>query len=238
MTRPRQSAAARSGVSVPEVLVALLLGLLVVQLGLRSLSRMEATRASLVSRTDALVALRVGRHVLRRELRHGRPLIDWSVGGDSLWLRAFRGAAVVCASDSVDASVVVSYSGDRAPDPTKDSIVLFDAMGASEVRALMATSTASSHCWGPGGSARWVLDRGVSPGVVVAKLFEHGSYHLAGGALRYRRGGAGRQPLTPDVWAPATGWAATTERLGLHIVPAATAAGTAWSGFLARVSAP
>lgn len=33
---------------------------------------------------------------------------------------------------------------------------------------------------------------------VLTRVFERGSYHLVGGALRYRRGEGGRQPLTPE----------------------------------------
>lgn len=238
MSGPTTRAGTRSGVSLPEVLVALLLGLLIVHLALESLTRMEAARRRLASRTDALVALRVGRHVLRRELRHGQAGTDWGVGGDSLWIRAFRGVALVCTVDSSTASLVVSYTGDRAPDPTKDSLVLFDALGTPEVRALAGTSAAPSGCGGPGTEARWLLDRAAPRGVAVAKLFEHGSYHVANAALRYRRGAAGRQPLTPEVWDAATGLTLSPDRVGLEIFPRDTAAGPAWSGFLAWLRAP
>jgi hypothetical protein len=40
------------------------------------------------------------------------------------------------------------------------------------------------------------LSEGARPSLV--RLFESGEYHLADGALRYRRGGGGRQPLTPE----------------------------------------
>jgi prepilin-type N-terminal cleavage/methylation domain-containing protein len=224
---------ARSGFSLPEVLVALVLGLFLAHLGLESLSRLQAARARIAARTDALVALRVGRHVLRSELRHGVAGSDWSVDGDSVWIRAFRGAAVVCESAPSSASLTVSYSGDRVPDPTKDSLVLFDATGASEVRALVGTAAATTPCDGPGRAARWFLDRGASPGAVVAKLFEHGSYHLTDAALRYRRGASGRQPLTPEVWSAATGWTVSGNRVGVMLVPRDRAAGPAFGGFLA-----
>ena len=34
-------------------------------------------------------------------------------------------------------------------------------------------------------------------GALFGRVYERGSYHLTLGALRYRRGGGGRQPLTP-----------------------------------------
>ena len=68
--------------------------------------------------------------------------------------------------------------------------------------------------------------------MVVARLFERGSYHLSDATLRYRRGASGRQPLTPEVWSVATGWRLSGQRLGVAFTPARTA-GSTWSGFLA-----
>lgn len=221
-----------AGMSVPEALVALLLGLLVVQLALSSLARLGALRARLSLRTDALVALRVSRHVLRRETRHGSEGVDWGVAKDSLWLRAFRGAAVVCANDTASATLVVSYAGDRSPDPTKDSVLFVAADGAREVRALVGVSAVAPPCSGPGASASWRLDRGAPAEAVVGKLFERGSYHLVDAALRYRRGASGRQPLTPEVWGGTSAWVATGRRVGVELVPRDSAYGPPWSGFL------
>jgi hypothetical protein len=57
----------------------------------------------------------------------------------------------------------------------------------------------------PGGARRWRED-GRRDGLLVpeptdpvlGRIFEGGSYHFSGGALRYRRGAGGRQPLTPE----------------------------------------
>lgn len=223
----------RAGTSLPEALVALLIGLLVLQMGLASLARLRAAQADLSARADALVALRVGRHVLRRELRHGLPGRDWDATADSLGLRAFRGTGIVCASDSTAAELTVWYSGDRAPDPSKDSVLLVTGEGDVGVRTLVGTGAAPSPCPGGGGaSSRWRLDRAAPSGTLVARLFERGSYHLADAALRYRRGASGRQPLTPEVWSPASGWRISTERLGVGVVPS-RGGGGGWSGFLA-----
>jgi len=66
----------RGGFSAPEALVALLLGLFIVHLGFGTLERMRAVEGRLVARTDALVAMRVARHALRRELGLGRAGVD------------------------------------------------------------------------------------------------------------------------------------------------------------------
>jgi len=208
-----------------------MLGLAVGHLALSTVTRMHAARARLTARTEVLVAQRIARHVLRRELRHGRPGVDWEARGDSIRLRAFRGVALVCGSDSASASIIVSFSGDRAPDPSKDSLLLFDGLGAGEARALRSVASSGAACGGP--SARWVLDRPVGRSAIVAKLFEHGSYGVSGGALRYRRGAGGRQPLTPDVWAATSGWSFSTEHLGLRVESREPDAGAAWQGFLA-----
>ncbi len=50
-----------------------------------------------------------------------------------------------------------------------------------------------------GRSEVWTIDPPV-PGALVARIFERGSYHVSDGALRYRRGLGGRQPLTLDVF--------------------------------------
>ena len=233
--RPQTTQCTRTmGFSIAEILVALLLGLLVVHLGLDSLMRLDAARERIAARTDALVALRVGRHVLRREMRHGLMGADWEVGGDSLSIRAFRGAALVCRNDSTTAGLVVSYVGDRSPDPTKDSVLLVTAEGSRAVRALMGTAAPPVSCAAldSAGAATWQLDTAAPAGTVAAKLFEHGSYHLSGAALRYRRGGSGRQPLTPEVWSAATGFAASAERVGVELVPRDTLAGPPWRGLV------
>jgi hypothetical protein len=216
-----------------EMLVALTVGLLVLQLGLATLARFRRAQADMAERADALVALRVGRHVLRTELRLGVPGRDWDVHPDSLPLRAFRGVGRVCANDSASARLVVSYRGARSPDPAKDSVLLLGADGSTSVGALVGTGTAVDPCGGPGGGSvqRWTLDRAAPSSTVAARVFERGSYHIAASALRYRRGSSGRQPLTPEVWTSASAWTASPGRLELSLVPAAGIA--PWRGFVA-----
>jgi hypothetical protein len=215
---------------MPEIIVALLLGLLVVHLGLNTLSRLDAARTRIAARTDALVALRVTRHVVRRETRYGVGGEDWAVGGDSLALRAFRGVAVVCRNDPSTAELLVSYHGDRAPDPRKDSLVLVTGEGGRVVRALTSTTAPPIRCEGleAGADAVWRLDAAAPAGTTLAMLFERGSYHLSGSALRYRRGAGGRQPLTPEVLAPSTRWTASANWVGIELVPQDHAAGGPW----------
>ena len=237
----RARVGALRGASVSEMVVALLAGLLVVHLALGTLERFRSAQVRLARRTDALVALRVSRHLLRAELRVGLPGRDWRLADDSLGLRAFRGTALVCPTRPSPDELLVRYAGMRAPDPTKDSLLLVTGRGEVEVRALAGVAATADPCAaaGPGTVGRWRLDREPPADVVLARLFERGSYHLSGSALRYRRGLSGRQPLTPEVWTlPETAWTRTYEAIGVRLVPGDAGAGAAWSGFLAWTDRP
>jgi hypothetical protein len=121
----------------------------------------------------------------------------FSVATDSAGLRAFRGVAVVCAADSVSADV--RYRGLRSPDPAKDSLLVLEGAGAERALPLAGTGAGAACSPQPGESALAVRPgAGLMPGDVIL-VFERGDYHLAGGALRYRRGAGGRQPLTADI---------------------------------------
>ncbi len=191
----------RGGASVVEAVVALLLGLFVVHLALTTTQRLERYRERAARRHDALLSTRVARTVLRGEL--ARSGGDWSVGQDSLGLRAFRGTAVLCQAGAGPAEVVVAYRGDRLPEPTKDSAEVIVGDGGRVVLGLRSAEATALPCaWAaPGESVQlWRLDGSLPAGAVVVRVFETGSYHLTGSALRYRVGAGGRQPLTPEVW--------------------------------------
>ncbi len=190
------------GVSIVEALVALVLGILVLQLSLGVLARERRAQRRLREHAEAMGAVRIARHVLEAELRRGRAGRDWSVvGRDSLVLRAFRGVGLVCPWRPGAKTILVSYRGVRSPDPAKDSVLFLGDDGAWMSRALVSAAGSASPCPEAPDIAvqRWTLDRDTPAGVVLARVFERGSYHLSGGAFRYRRGAAGRQPLTPAV---------------------------------------
>ncbi|HIF20809.1 MAG TPA: hypothetical protein EYQ27_02630 [Gemmatimonadetes bacterium] len=80
----------------------------------------------------------------------------------------------------------------------------------------------------------WRLSVTPDEPVVLARLFERGSYHISGKALRYRRGGAGRQPLTPEVLdTPPSGFVRSAGSLGLEWMRARDGRVWHWVGFLA-----
>jgi len=115
-------------------------------------------------------------------------------------------------------------------------VVLVDATGSRQLRALTSVSSAVA-CAATGDSTSletWRLDVPIQPGMLVARLYERGSYHLSGSALRYRRGASGRQPLTPELWADSTRWTHDAGRLGIAVRHRDPAAGGPWSASLSR----
>jgi hypothetical protein len=172
---------------------------MIAALAVQTFARQRAVQASLARRAEALAAVRIARHLLGRELRAGDGSAE--VAADTLALRAYRGVGIVCAASADARDMVVRVDGVREPDPAKDSVRLVGAEGGDVVLALVARAPAPADCPAVSGTAieRWRLSRDAPPAPLLARYFERGSYHLDRGALRYRRGGAGRQPLTPEV---------------------------------------
>jgi hypothetical protein len=156
----------------------------------------------LVVRSEALETERLAWHVLSAELAAGIPSRDWWVEGAGrvLPLRAFRGLAEVCPSLPADAGGAwVRYGGIRLADPAKDSLLVLTRAGAWVTTKLANRSPSTAGCpgWSDEPLERWSWEPGVT-GALLLRAFERGSYHLEDRALRYRLGGAGRQPLTVE----------------------------------------
>ncbi len=177
----------RSGTSLAEAPVALLIGLLVLQLALTSLARMRGVQSRLTSRAEFIGSMRVLRQTIRQEIRVGLRERDAVLGADSISLRAFRGTAIVCRRES-PTDYLLSFRGYRTSDTSKDSVLVIGPDGQTEVAALLSSGQTPDQCdGGAGASARvWRLDRETRADAVVIRLFERGSYHLSGSALQYR----------------------------------------------------
>jgi hypothetical protein len=187
---------------VAETLLALLLGWGLAYLALATFARQRTLQVKMTRRAEALATVRTARNVLHAETRVGDPARDgWSVGTDSLAIRAFRGTALMCPLAGPSSEILVQVEGTRRPDVSKDSVLVVGEGGVAMALQLESRSRVEGGCpRGPGGTLeRWGLSGEVPPGSVVARYFERGSYHLANGALRYRRGAGGRQPLTPSI---------------------------------------
>jgi hypothetical protein len=228
----RDPLTSRPGFTTVEALVTVSTGAVLVA-GIASaivaVSRLERAAAD---RAETVAAHAHAATVLSHELRTLDTRRDgFGMGPDSIKLRAFRGRAIVCGGDS--SAAAVRYDGLRMPDPSKDSRLVLAGAGAERSLPLVA-AVPSVVCSPRPGEVGLQLrpGAGLVPGDVVL-VHENGSYHLATGALRYRRGAGGRQPLTPTVFFDdSTGLALATVMLpgvaagtaGVHI---RTAAGTA-----------
>jgi hypothetical protein len=193
-------AAEERGISLLEALVVLLLLAAVAQGGWTVLAQQRLAASDVSSRAEGLETVRTVAWLLREEVSYGRPGRDWWVdGSDSLAMRVFRGAGLVKAGEGEGDRVRVCFRGIRSPNPEKDSILLLGKDGRWSAHGLQARARAQEVCPGLGGG--WEEDWTLSPEpseAVLGRVFERGSYHLVNGALRYRRGGGGRQPLTPE----------------------------------------
>jgi hypothetical protein len=190
----------KRGFSIVEAILALTLLALLVTTLWSFLARHRQVGIDLAQRADGLETVRTIAWLLRTEIANGRPGLDWEVhGGDSLTLRAFRGLALIRAGSPDGVRVGVCFRGFRSPAPEKDSVLLLGPDGRWRAINLEDRVRSSSPCSGvdDGWVEEWVLSQGI-PGAVLARLFESGSYHFTGWALRYRRGEGGRQPLTPE----------------------------------------
>lgn len=187
-----------------EVLMALLLGLLVVRGAWTVAERGVRASRMLMDEAAALEASRLASGILDRELAGGRAGEDWRTDPAGVALRVFRGWGFDCGGASPGATV--RYRGLRQPDPAKDSLELVSADGRRSVVALAAVEPPPSGVVCPSGGRplrlRWNGDDTDGETPVLVRLFETGLY-AANDAFRYRRGAAGRQPLTAAVLDPA-----------------------------------
>lgn len=186
------------GFTVLESLVALLLTALLIQGGWAVVATLRRSGERVAEISEGLETVRTVAWILAEEVSGGSPQRDWwSGGGDTLALRAYRGLAVVRGRDA-EGRVTVCYRGIRNPNPEKDSILFLAGDGGWTPHALLSRVRRDPGCMGEGEGWEevWSIDPEAG-GPVLGRVYERGSYHLSGQALRYRRGAGGRQPLTP-----------------------------------------
>lgn len=189
----------RAGASVPEVLTTLLLGAFLLQVCWSVLDAQRRVTRRLLAGSDAAEAGRIITGVLRRELWAGVAGADWTApDGDSLSVRSFRGTGLPCGPASPPGDVPVVRRGGLVPVPGRDSVAALLPTGRWSVHGLADRGSAEEVC-SEEGAERWTLKPAPAAPPVLLRLFRRGSYHLAGGTLRYRRGLGGRQPLAPEV---------------------------------------
>jgi hypothetical protein len=192
--------ASERGTSVVEALVALLLTALLVQLTWSVVLFGRRAATGLLERSEALDTERVGWHVVSAELGAGIAHRDFGLpAGGVLPLRAFRGTAEVCPALRTADGGVVLYRGMRLPDAAKDSLLVLTAAGSWHALHLVSREEEAAACpgWPADAVERWRWEPPLDD-VLLARVFERGSYHLEDRALRYSSGVGGRQPLTPE----------------------------------------
>lgn len=178
-----------TGFTLVEALTALVCVFIALHLVMQTQLRLAVSVERERQRASQLTAVRAARVVLRAETATSARAEDWSPPtGDSLLLRALRGTGYRCGPRVEDG---FSYDGVRAPVAMRDSVLVLTEAGTWSVAHLTAS---------PSGAAcgTWTLEP-PHPDAVVVIPFERGSYHLGSGALRYRAGRGGRQPLTETV---------------------------------------
>lgn len=190
----------RDGYTLVEALVALLvagaltlcLALVLAVIGRAAMRHAETSAAAETERTVAAI--------LGAELRF-LTAADATFANDSVRLRAFRGRGVVCAVRGDE--VALSWQGVRLPEADKDSLLVVweDREAVYDLDGAYAGGGCS------GESLRITIAQHAfardTPLVVLA--FETGAYSISGNAFRYRRGSAGRQPITEENLASAGG---------------------------------
>lgn len=211
-----------AGASIPEVLVALILGALLLAGMVSAVRGASQAIAEQTRRSESAEVLRTVWSVLDEELSVGRPGLDWILEGEhALLLRAFRGIARVCGPADDPGVWAVAWRGQRAPDAGRDSLLALRQDGAW-IAADLVEARAGGNCvleegeragrWRPDGSAA------SSPGEpILFRFFEWGRYSLEDGAFRYRRGAGGRQPLTPERLGPGSRFLDAPEGPGVRL---------------------
>ena len=214
----------RGGWTLPELLVGSLVAALLIGGAAGLLHHAARGVQTLVDREEGMETMRTVWSILHHEVGSGIPGRDWELerdsreGGRAIRLRAFRGLALPCGWAPGSREGVVVWRGHRTPDPERDSVLVLTQSGEWQAAALEAYSQAggSTQAWpgegepdshGPRGGdchpgfagafATWTLSEGPDH-VLLLRYFERGRYSLEDGAFRYRRGGEGRQPLTPE----------------------------------------
>lgn len=235
----------RKGWTLAELLLGTLTASVLLGGSVILLHRSARVVEDLVAREESVETLRTIWTVLHEELGAGGRGRDWEMEegtNQAVRLRAFRGIALPCEWETGSREGRVTWSGHRAPDPDRDSVLVLEAEGGWRLAALEALSSAGVECDGPleGQVARWRLSERVS-GPILIRYFERGRYSMEDRAFRYRRGEEGRQPLTPERVGPASGFESSEEGgldVRLELQPGGEVRWRVpWSGTLALPSA-
>lgn len=189
------------GFTLTELTVTLLILALVAQGAWSVFVTFQRAALGVASRAEALETIRTVGWILSEELGGGEEGVDWmGLGDDTVVVRAYRGIALP-EEWGIGSEVVVCFRGSRNPNLAKDSLLVLTEDGDWRAISLLGRSPSETGCWDGEEGRRELWEVGGADGGpwLLARLFESGSYHFQGGALRYRQPGGGRQPLTPGI---------------------------------------
>jgi prepilin-type N-terminal cleavage/methylation domain-containing protein len=242
------------GFTLIELIFALVLSGMVLSMGIALLAGAQRVWREVLERAEQGEVRRTIATVLLEELGRGVPGEDWAVpGGKVLQLRAFRGEARGCGFVPAEGSILVLRRGERQAEAGRDSILMLErngqwrAGGLIQVRAGTTPGFVTPEGCTPSPGERlerWDVHLPDAPepwktGDVLGiepfffRYFERGQYSLEDRAFRYRRGTAGRQPLTAERVSPDSHWDLGDDglRVELTLLPAVSnqpAARWAW----------
>jgi type II secretory pathway component PulJ len=202
-----------------EAIIAILLGALLVAAAWTALARERQALQNMIVRAEGLTTIRMARSSLARDVASAGAS-GVAVGQDTVGLRAVRGIGLPCSlarSPLASTSLAVRYTGIRNPNPRKDSIRGLTRDGAWVVSDLIDVTSAASCDTVRGTRALTLVASTRIETLVYAEVFEVGSYHLTGRALRYRGPGGNRQPLTAENVSPASRFVAFGPRVEIAL---------------------
>jgi prepilin-type N-terminal cleavage/methylation domain-containing protein len=213
------------GFTLPELLLAVLLSGILLSAAAALLEMAGRVFRTLLETAEQAEIRRTIAAVLLEELGRGVEGVDWTLeSSQAIQLRAFRGEARGCAVGQDGKTLVVLRRGERQAEAARDSVLILEQSGNWRPGLLLHVRTGGepgmplpAACMPAPGERleRWEVGVAApstfwvpvpSPGGVpfFLRYFESGRYSLEDGAFRYRRGTAGRQPLTLERVAPAS----------------------------------
>jgi type II secretory pathway component PulJ len=208
---------ARDGFSLIEAVIAILLGALLVVASWMGLAQQRRALEHMTRRAEGLATIRIARTSLARDISSSGDASS-SAGADTIGLRIVRGLGLPCPVGGlppINGSLPVQYDGIRAPNPDKDSIRGLTAQGSWVVADLIDVVGLDACNTLAGQRGLWLTSSGAIETLVYAEVFEAGSYHLSGRALRYRGPGGNRQPVSPENVASASRFLVSGPRVEL-----------------------
>jgi hypothetical protein len=192
----------RHGSSLAELVVAMTVGGLLSALLFGLLSSQLRLARETPDRIDVADAVRVTSHVVAGEVRRMAPPDLRALSRDSMAIRAYRGAAIVCARDGEHLGV--RFRGDRLR-RILPRIPFWSCLRSPQNVPCVCSISVMRRPTCVAKPGETLMSWTVQPAIDMASvllIFESGTYYLTAGALRYRLGAEGRQPVTTELFLP------------------------------------